>query len=106
MSQVTGLYTPESMAARRAAQRARDAEPASLVERLYHIAEKLKAADRAVEDFYAYELTLMTPERAAQFEAIFPDKPPYFEIDPIRRQVEEMADGWAGELDHTPEDAA
>lgn len=86
-------------AAWRAEQRRRRAEPSALVGRLLAVADALKAADRAVEDFFGDELKLMTPERAAQFEAVFPDKPPYFEILPIVEGIKKMADEWQAQID-------
>lgn len=83
----------------RAAQRKRDAEPSALVEALYKIASAMLAADAAIEHFYGYELRLMSKDRAAQFEAIFPDKPPYFEIEPIAKAIQRMATKWQDELD-------
>lgn len=75
------------------------ADPASLVGRMFSLVEILNRAEQAIEDFYGDELALMTPERAAQFEAIFPDKPPYFEIAPIANKIKAMADAWQVQID-------
>lgn len=83
----------------RALQRKRDAEPAALVEAIYKVASAMLAAEAAIENFYGYELRLMSKDRAAQFEAIFPDTPPYFEIEPFAKAIQRFASKWQDELD-------
>lgn len=70
---------------------ARRRDPAYLADQLFRLADALQTADDALNDFWDNHLRNMPPERAVQFEALFP---PYFEIEPYAAKIRNMADGW------------
>ena len=78
---------------------ARRRHPAYLADQLFRLAEALNAAERALNRFWKDNLRNMPAERAAQLEALFPDTPPYFEIEPYATNIKNMADEWQEEID-------
>ena len=78
---------------------ARRRDPAYLADQLFRLADALQTADDALSDFWGNHLRNMPPERAVQFEALFPGVAPYFEIEPYAAKIRNMADGWQVVID-------